>query len=162
MHRMQAIQGGIMKRTAVIALGASALVFASAALAQPNLSSRATPPVSSRNGTMVRAAIAIEANTAKNPQAPGLQRARNRIALNAIKHEANGNGPGPREAGVERPQGVERAERVERPQIALSPSVFERPLPSGLADRPLPAGMADRPLPRGLVERPQPVRARGR
>jgi hypothetical protein len=149
---MHAIQGGIMKRTAAIVLGTSALLFASAALAQPNLSSR--------GGTMARALEATAVAQARAPQSRGLPKARVRLAENARKHAENEHGP--RSAEVEQPQSVERVDRVERPQVALSPSVFERPLPTGLADRPLPRGLADRAMPRGLADRPQPVRGRGR
>jgi hypothetical protein len=126
-----------MKRIGAITVGAAVLVFSSAAAAQPN--------TSSRNGTMVRAFEVTTQNQVKNPQAPGLARARERITENAAKHLAHGNGPGApvveRQDGVEH---VERVERPERPQVALSPSVTERPLPPGLADRPLPPGHARR------------------
>ena len=138
-----------MKRITLVAAGAAVLMFSTTALAQPNLSSRGTH-LSSRNGTMARAIERVTINIAKNPQAPGLVNAQGRLVDNAEKHLANGNGPGPRTAGMEqpqgmeRPQGVERPERPERPQVALSPSVVERPLPPGLADRPLPPGHARR------------------
>src|SRR5688572_2997548 len=118
-----------MKRISVVAFGAAVLMVSSAALAQPN--------TSSRNGTMVRASERVAINAAKNPDAPGLPRAGRRLAANAVKHQDNG----PRDADIERPQGAERVDRPDRPQVALSPSIAERPLPPGLAERPLPRGL---------------------
>ena len=139
-----------MKRISLIVVGTAALVFSTTASAQPNLSSR--------GGSMERAIQRVTINAAKNPQAPGLANAAERLAQNAEKHAENN--PGPRAAGA---QGPERADRPDRPQLVLSPDIADRPLPSGLADRPLPPGVADRPLPRGLVDRPQPPgRGRGR
>lgn len=122
-----------MKRISMIVAGVAALVFSSAALAQPNLSSR--------GGTMARALEANARNQARNPQSQGLGNARERLLENAVKHAENRENREARQTADR----VERAERVERPQVALSPSVAERPLPPGLADRPLPPGLADRP-----------------
>lgn len=117
-----------MKLVSVV--GTAVLLFSTAAFAQPN--------TSSRGGTMARALEVNARNQAKNPQSQGLPRARQRLLENAEKHALNK---------------ADRAERPERPQVALSPGIAERPLPSGLADRPLPRGLVDRPLPPGHARR---------
>jgi hypothetical protein len=131
-----------MKRITLVAVGAAVLVVSTTALAQPN--------TSSRNGTMVRALEVNARNQAKNPQSQGLPNARQQLLENAEKHAAH------RADRENRLDGVERVERPERPQVALSPSIAERPLPPGQVDRPLPPGQVDRPLPPGLADRPLP------
>jgi hypothetical protein len=123
-----------MKQTIGL-VGTAVLLCSASAFADPNSSSR--------GGTMVRAIEVTTQNQAKNPDSPGLPRARARLVENAARHAANPHRPGA--TGVERAQDVDRVQRVERPE---RPERVERVdlatrLETARAHRP------DRPQPKG-------------
>jgi hypothetical protein len=108
-----------MKKILAVA-GLAAVALSASALAQP---------ISSRDGTMARAIKEVTENQVKNPQAPGLPRARARLVDNAARHLANEPGPNrvERAERSDRPERVERVERVERPERVERIERVERP-----------------------------------
>jgi hypothetical protein len=105
----------------------------------------------------------VTENGAKNPQAPGLQNARDRIVNNAARQEENRNNHGPHKAadgkdaagGVDRAQGVERTERVERVERVERAERPERPERVERPERPDRPGQ-DRPERVVRVDKPVP------
>jgi hypothetical protein len=97
---------------------------------------------SSRDGSMTRAIEEVSANEAKNPESPGLPRARQRLIENAARHIANEHDHGGRAEAVERVERVERADRPDRPERVERPERPERPDRIVRVDRPEPPGRA--------------------
>lgn len=121
-----------MKKLVAVVAGAGIAVYASVAFADPD-------------PTKVPLQNALEhvlENGAKNPQAPGLRNARDRIVTNAARQEehrqnhphkaANGKNSDSKDsggkdaggAGVDRARGVEHVKRTERPEL---PERTDRP-----------------------------------
>jgi hypothetical protein len=127
-------------------------------------------PNANQRGSMARAIEVNARNNARNPDNPGLPKARQRLFENAARHASNPHGADAAGAEweehvqqVEHVKQAERVERPERPERALSPSVTDRPTAAAFGDRPMPPGLTDRPTPPGLVDRPLPRGfARGR
>jgi hypothetical protein len=151
-----------MKRVVVVA-GIGLVLCSPVAIADPD---PAKVPLQNAAGH-------VTANGVKNPQAPGLQNARDRIVDNAARQEENRNehnhpnnadgknaggrdaGAGPdRAQGVERTERTERVERVERVERAERP---ERPERVERPDRPSPGQdrvvRVDRPVPPGQARK---------